>query len=365
MDWINDLKGNVTTKKELLEYFDWDLTNEKSTKLNDIIIKFPMSVPRYYLSLIDKEDKNDAIKKLCIPSIDETELDGSFDTSGEKSNTVIVGLQHKYKQTALILSTNKCAMYCRHCFRKRLVGADDSEIDKHFGEIISYISKHKEINNVLITGGDAFLNSNKKIEGYLKELVKIDHLDLIRFGTRTPVVLPSRIYADKELLTILKKYIDTKIIYVITQFNHPKEITEDAIKAINCLRDIGIIIKNQAVLLKGVNDDPKVMAELINKLTNIGVVPYYVFQCRPVTGVKNQFQVPIKKGCSIISKARELMSGQGKCFRYIMSNKRGKVEIIGSIDKENYIFKFHQAKHEEDENKIFTVKLEDNQCWLY
>jgi len=114
-----------------------------------------------------------------------------------------------------------------------------------------------------------------------------------------------------------------------------------------------------------VNDDPKVMAELINKLTNIGVVPYYVFQCRPVTGVKNQFQVPIKKGCSIISKARELMSGQGKCFRYIMSNKRGKVEIIGSIDKENYIFKFHQAKHEEDENKIFTVKLEDNQCWLY
>ncbi len=364
INWKKELEENVTTGNELKDFFDWDLTNEQAKKLNRIIELYPMSVSKYYLSLIDDESEDDSIKKMCIPSIAETDLSGSMDTSGELSNTVTVGLQHKYKQTALILSTNKCAVYCRHCFRKRLVGISDDEVNKNFDDIIAYIREHKEINNVLISGGDSFLNSNKKIESYLKELVEIDHINLIRFGTRTPVVLPSRIYKDSELLSILQEYSKKKTIYVVTQFNHPREITKEAKKAISALKNIGIIVKNQAVLLKGVNDSPSVMAKLISKLTASGVVPYYVFQCRPVTAVKNQFQIPLKKGYKIVSDARKLLNGQEKCFRYVLSNERGKIEIVGKLEDDKMIFRYHQAKYKEDQEKVFVLDIKDDQCWI-
>ena len=364
MDWRKELDDNITTQEELDEYLKLDLSKEDAKKLESIIEKYPMSITKYYLSLIDPNDKNDRIKKLCIPSIEETDISGCFDTSGEHKSTVIAGLQHKYKKTALILSTNKCASYCRHCFRKRLVGVSDKEISKENNEIAEYIKTHKDINNVLITGGDAFLNSNDVIHSYLKKLTEIEHIDFIRFGTKTPVVLPSRIYGDSELLGILAEYTKKKRIYIITQFNHPKEITEESTKAINSLLDIGVIVKNQSVLLKGVNDDSVIMAELINRLVGIGVVPYYIFQCRPVTGVKNQFQVPLREGCRILSETRKMLNGQGKCFRYMLSNESGKIEIIGSYNKDSLIFKYHQAKNEEDEEKILICNVDDNQCWI-
>ncbi|HAN21654.1 MAG TPA: KamA family radical SAM protein [Clostridiales bacterium] len=364
MNWKRELEDNVTTAKELQDYFHWNLPKDDEKKLKEIIKRYPMSVSKYYLSLINPHIENDEIKKLCIPSIEETDLSGSFDTSGEKNNTVVVGLQHKYKQTALILSTNKCAAYCRHCFRKRLVGVNDEEINKHFGDIITYIKEHKEINNVLITGGDAFVNSNRIIEDYLKELNEIEHIKLIRFGTRVPVVLPTRIYNDKELLNILEMYSKKKTIYVVTQFNHPREITEESKRAVNCLTNLGITVKNQTVLLKGVNNNPVTMAKLINKIIEIGVIPYYIFQCRPVVGVKNQFQVPLKEGYRIITETRKLLSGQGKCFRYVLSNEKGKIEVIGDLNKDNLIFKYHQAKSDEDEEKVFTLDIDDNQCWI-
>lgn len=323
-----------------------------------------MSIPKYYLSLINPKDANDAIRKLCIPSYLESDANGNLDTSDEKSNTVITGLQHKYKQTALILSTNKCAMYCRHCFRRRLVGLNDNEVEKQFVSIINYIKEHKEINNVLISGGDAFLNKNSKIEAYLKELVEIDHIDLIRFGTRTPVVFPSRINEDPELVDILRRYSNKKAIYVVTHYNHPTEVTYESRKAIECLHNAGIIIKNQTVLLKDVNNDPAIMSELMSKLTSINVIPYYIFQCRPVKGVKNQFQVPLKQGYEIISETRKRLNGQAKCFKYILSNQSGKIEILGTDNNNNMIFKYHQAKYTEDEEKIFVLKIDDNQCWI-
>ncbi len=364
MDWQKELEENITEEEQLSDYFHWDLSDEEAARLKNIVKLYPMSISKYYLSLIDPNNENDALSKLCIPSIAETDISGSFDTSGEKSNTVMVGLQHKYKQTALILATNKCATYCRHCFRKRLVGISDKEISKRFSENISYVEARKEINNVLITGGDAFLLSNREIEAYLKAFSGMEHIRLIRFGTRTPVVLPSRIYDDSELLEILKKYNKKKAIYVVTQYNHPKEITEESKKAIKCLTDIGVIVKNQTVLLKGVNNNHEIMAELLNSLVSIGVIPYYIFQCRPVAGVKNQFQVPIKEGCKIISETRKLLNGQAKCFRYILSNEKGKIEIIGNPEGNKVVFKFHQAKFEQDEESIFTLDLDDNQCWI-
>ncbi|MEG2995382.1 MAG: KamA family radical SAM protein, partial [Erysipelotrichaceae bacterium] len=355
MTWQEMLKNNVTTADEVKDLLH--LSDDDVKKLDLILEKFPMSVTQYYLSLIDPSDPSDPIRKLCIPSISETDLSGNFDTSGEASNTIIAGMQHKYKQTALILSTSRCASYCRHCFRKRLVGLSDDEIMKHFDEMSEYIKQHKEITNVLISGGDSFVNNNQVIEQYLKTFCDIDHLDLIRFGTRTPVFLPQRISEDQELLDILEFYNKKKQIYIVTHFNHEREITPEAIKAVQALMKIGIPVKNQTVLLKGINDDPLVLSNLLKRLTRIGVIPYYIFQCRPVTGVKAQFQVSIETAYDIIEKCKSLQNGQGKCFKYCMSHETGKIEIVGKLENGEMIFKYNQAKYEKDEGRIFTKKL--------
>lgn len=291
MDWRTILRSNITTAAELKDALHLDDQQEK--RLEEILERFPMSIPKYYLSLIDWEHcEDDPIRKMCIPSIEETDLSGAFDTSGEGDNTVMVGMQHKYHETVLILSTHECAMYCRHCFRKRLVGVSSEETTGNIDEMAAYVRSHPEINNVLISGGDAFLNSNRILEYYLKIFTEIPHLDLIRFGTRTPVVLPMRIYDDPELISMLEKYNQKKQIYVVTQFNHPNELTDEAKKAIQSLLKAGVIIKNQTVLLKGVNDSGAVLGALLKKLIAYGVVPYYIFQCRPVSGEKINFRFP-------------------------------------------------------------------------
>ena len=364
MNWKTELKQNLKNADEINEALNWNLSPEDKSKLEQIIDNYPMSVPKYYLSLINPDDPDDPIKKLCIPSINETDMSGSFDTSGEADNTVVTGMQHKYKQTGLILSTSKCAMYCRHCFRKRLVGLNDEEINSKFSETIEYIKNHKEMTNVLISGGDSFMNSNKRLEQYLKALVEIDHLLYIRFGTRTPVVLPSRIYGDEELLDILKKYNKKKQIYIITHFNHPNEITEESTKAIEELRKIGIVVRNQTVLLKGINDSPDTLAKLMKGLTHMGVIPYYIFQCRPVLGVKKQFQIPLAKACEIIDDTKSQLSGISKSFKFAMSHPTGKIEILGNTTEDKTLFKYHQAKYTKDEGRIFEIKLSEHQAWL-
>ena len=358
-----ELLKNITRVEDLNLYLN--LTEDEKVKMNEILEKYPMSITPYYISLVDFNDPNDPIKKMCIPSLEETDLNGSFDTSGEADNTIITGMQHKYKQTVIVLSTNHCAMYCRHCFRKRLVGLSDEEIAKHFEDMLEYIKEHEEISNILISGGDSFLNSNKKIKKFLDVLCDIPHIDIIRFGTRIPVVYPERITRDNELKEILSKYSENKQIYVVTQFNHPREVTNEASDAIKYLKEAGVIIKNQTVLLKGVNDDSQVLGDLLKKITSIGVIPYYIFQCRPVTGVKNQFQVPLKEAIDIVEGAKNLQNGQGKCFKYCMSTVRGKIEIVGKIDDTKIVFKYHQAKYEEDRGRVFIEEVAKDQTWIY
>lgn len=341
-----------------------NLTADEVKRIQKIEESYPMFVNPYYFSLIRSEDPRDPIRKLCIPSVEEARRCGSFDTSGEASNTVIAGLQHKYRETALILSTNQCAMYCRHCFRKRLVGLSEEEISKELESIFTYIREHTELSNVLISGGDAFMNSNQTIRTYLEGLSGIGHLDLIRFGTRTPVVLPQRITTDTELKSILKEYSGKKRIYVVTQFNHPREVTREAVNAVEQLLEIGIPVKNQTVLLRGINDDPEVLGTLLKQLTRAGVIPYYIFQCRPVTGVMSHFQVPLREGYHVVETAKQMQNGQGKCFRYALSHPTGKIEILGPLNKENMIFKYHQAKDVKDQGRIFCLPVSEEQCWL-
>lgn len=363
MSWIELLNNNLTTAEELQELIHLD--QEDFQRLKEILEMFPMSVTQYYLSLIDWSDENDPIRRMCIPSIQETDLDGSLDTSGEADNTIVEGLQHKYKATAMLLSTNRCAMYCRHCFRKRMVGLSDEEIAaKYFDKIMDYIDEHQEISNVLISGGDALLNSNALLKRYLERLSQIDHLDFIRIGTRTPVVFPMRITEDPELLELLHHYSGKKQIYLITHFNHPKEITPQSQAAVQALLNVGIPVRNQTVFLKGINDNAETLGNLLKKLTFIGVLPYYIFQCRPVTGVKNQFQVPLKKGYQIVEQAKNMQNGLGKNFKFVLSHETGKIEILGEMPDGAMLFKYNQAKDPEDAGKLFTRNLGDEQCWL-
>jgi len=362
LKWQETLARNYSKAGDLAQKLN--LTKEENRRLDEILKRYPMSITEYYLSLVDFADPDDPIRKMCIPSISETDMSGELDTSGEFGNTVITGMQHKYKETVLILSTHRCAMYCRHCFRKRLVGFSDKEVGQYFNQMAEYVKAHKEISNVLISGGDAFLNSNERIEELLKLLTAIDHLDCIRFGTRTPVTLPMRITEDEELQDILKRYNRKKQLYVVTQFNHPRELTKEAIKSVCCLRKMGIPVKNQTVLLKGVNSDKEVLSSLLKGLTACGIIPYYIFQCRPVQGVKNIFQVPLKEGYAVVEAAKSLQNGLGKCFKYCMSHETGKIEIVGSLDNGQMLFKYHQAKDEANQGRIFEQSIEDDQCWL-
>lgn len=362
MKWRDEIKNNINKIEELKQYID--MTPEEEIRFSKIVERHPMSITRYYLSLIDWKDPDDPIKKMAIPRIEELNPDGMYDTSGEQENTKVCGLQHKYNQTALILSTNKCAVYCRYCFRKRLVGLPTEEILKRFSDAVEYIQEHPEINNVLISGGDPFVLPTSVLENFLKELSVVPHLSFIRFGTRTLATFPSRILDDPGLVEVLKKYsFKHRRIYMVTQFNHPREINEESIEAVDRLIQSGIIINNQSILLKDVNDDPFVLSELQNGLVSIGVNPYYVFQCRPVKRAKAQFQIPLYKGIAIVENAKKELNGHSKRFKYIMSHRTGKIEIVGVVNGK-MVFKYHQAKNPDNLGKVFTRRLNKDATWL-
>jgi len=351
----------ITTIEQLKGYLN--LSDEEVDKLKLVSEKYPFCTTKYYVSLINNEDPNDPLRKLQIPTPFEENRFGENDTSGELQNTKLPGLQHKYAKTALLLSTNKCAMFCRHCFRKRLVGVNTGEVLRQLESAIEYIKNHEEINNVLISGGDSFYLPTSLIKKYLEELSKIKHISFIRFGTRMPVVLPSRIYEDKELLNILENYSKIKQIYIVTQFNHYREITEESIKSIEALKAKGVIINNQAVLLKGINASPDVLSKLMQKLVSVGVNPYYVFQCRPVKGVKNHFQVPFIEGIQIVEDAKKELSGHAKRFKYVLSHKTGKIEILGKLNSK-ILFKYHQSPIKENMGRVFEIEADKNLAWL-
>ncbi len=360
--WQERLGGCCLSVEDIRERLG--LPDDEMDQLLDIEKRYPVCVPEYYLDLIDWTDRNDPIRKMCIPDPREFSEGGDKDTSGEADNTVVQGMQHKYSQTALILSTNQCAMYCRHCFRKRLVGLSSEEIAERLPDMARYVSSHPEISNVLISGGDAFLNPDSVIRRYLETFTAIPSIEFIRFGTRTPVTFPFRITEDDgELCAILSEYGMKKHLIVVTQFNHHRELTPEALSAVSQLQKAGCTVRNQTVLLHGVNDSAETLAALMNGLVKAGIAPYYVFQCRPVEGVKNQFQVPLSRGVEIIDAAKAMMSGPAKAFRYAMSHPTGKIEIIGKYG-DAMLFKYHQAKSERDQARIFTRPVSASECWF-
>ncbi len=330
-----------------------ELTDFEQKAYKQVIKKFAFRTNDYYQKLINWDDPDDPIRRTIIPSVDELNTWGRLDASDEANYTVARGIEHKYQDTAVILMNNVCGAYCRFCFRKRLFMNGNDNVAKDVTEGIEYIKQHNELHNILLTGGDPLVLSTDKLENVIRQLREIDHVNIIRIGSKMLAFNPIRILNDPSLLKMFETYsTPEKRIYFMAHFNHPRELTKDAIEATSQIQKSGVILCNQTPLLKGINDHPDVLAELMLKLTSIGVSPYYIFQCRPTLGNK-MFSVPLEEGFEIVEQARMLCSGLGKRARYVMSHASGKIEIVGKTQNHTY-FRYHRAANP-DENARFMV----------
>jgi lysine 2,3-aminomutase len=295
--WQEMLRQSVDTGKDLVDRFGFD--DAAANKLNSL---FHIRINPYYLSLI--RYPGDPIWLQCMPDIQELAEDGlPEDPLAEDSHSPVPSIVHRYPDRVLFLTTSQCSMYCRFCTRKRKVG-DSSKINmKNIQGGLEYIEKHPEIRDVILSGGDPLMLTDFLLERILKGLRDIPHVQIIRLGTKMPCVLPQRI--TPKLTKMLKKY---HPLYINTHFNHPWECTPEAKRACDLLADAGIPIGNQSVLMKGVNDDPDVMLELMRKLLTMRVRPYYLYQA-DITKGTDHFRTPVSKGLEIMDKLRGHTSG--------------------------------------------------------
>ncbi|MCQ1538514.1 KamA family radical SAM protein [Methanocalculus taiwanensis] len=340
------------------------LSAEEKNEIGQVEHWFSFKASEYYLSLIDWSDPFDPIRRLIIPDPGEIEEeDGDMDPSGESTYTVASGLQHKYARTGLLLVSDQCGGLCRYCFRKRLFVEGADEVSPDVTEGIRYIRKHPEVTNVLLTGGDPLMLPTTQLREIIEEIRRIDHVQIIRIGSKMPAYNPMRISEDKELLALLKQYsLPEKRIYLMSQFTHPREITSEAEKAINALLSAGVMVLNQTPILRGINDSSEVLAELFQKLSFMGVSPYYIFQCRPTHG-NHIYAVPIEESYRIFEEARSTVSGIAKRARFVMSHATGKIEIT-ACTKEYVVMKYHQAADPEEMGKVVVCRRNPSAYWF-
>jgi lysine 2,3-aminomutase len=325
--------------------------------------KFLFRSNEYYMGLINWEDPNDPIRKISVPDIAELRNWGAIDASDESHFAVVPGLEHKYDDTVVLLVNDVCGAYCRFCFRKRLFMDGESEISRDVTEGLAYIRAHTEINNVLLTGGDPLLMSTRRLEDIVRQLREIDHVGIVRIGSKMPAFNPFRIIDDPDLLRMFSTYsTGSKRIYVMVHFNHPRELTPEARQALAMMQEAGAILTNQTPLIRGVNDDPDVLEDLFNELSFIGVPPYYVFQCRPTLGNK-PFSVPIEEAYGLFLEAQTRCAGLAGRARFVMSHATGKVEVVGMDDAQIYM-RYHRAADPEDAGRFLAFDRMPEAYWL-
>jgi lysine 2,3-aminomutase len=302
-NWKWQMRNRIRTLPQLAESMP-DLAN--LTDIERVVAKYPMAITPYYASLIRQADESDPVFAQAVPQFCEMVNPPCLmdDPLEEHNDMPVPGLVHRYPDRALLIATTTCSMYCRHCTRKRVAGMRESTISPlRLQQVTAYLGAHPEITDVIISGGDPFTMSTQAIEAILASIRSVPSVQIIRIGTRTPVVLPMRI--TDELVTMLKKY---QPIWVNTHFNHPNELTVEAAEACTKLADAGIPLGNQSVLLRGVNDDPMVYEKLCRGLVKLRVRPYYLFQCDLVRGVEH-FRTPISRGIEIMEYLRGRVSG--------------------------------------------------------
>ena len=303
-DWRWQFKNRITSVEELSSYLS--LSSKQQAQLRLVSLKYPFAITPYYLSLIDPADSSDPVRAQAVPVAEELTMasEGLEDPLAERAHSVVPGLVHRYPDRVLMVLTDICPMLCRHCTRKRewrtgVWTHNHAEIQA----MLDYIRQHSEVRDVIISGGDPLTLSTTRLEIVLAGLRKIKHVEIIRIGTRCPVVLPQRI--DDELCRMLGQY---GPIWLNTHFNHPREITPEAMSACDKLLRAGVPVNNQAVLLKGVNDNLEIQRALCHGLLRAKVRPYYLFQCDDVQGTEH-FWTSVETGIQIIDGMRGFTSG--------------------------------------------------------
>lgn len=346
-EWVEQLQNSVNTLEKLRSQIN--VTKEEEKAITTLNTKW--GATPYFVSLMDKDDPKCPIRMQVVPSLKEKEnrfgipnyliWKENRDTDEVRPDSIA----RQYHDRIALTVTDVCANYCRHCFRKELVVDRDLKLRMDVDEGIEWIREHKEIRDVLITGGDPFILSDDKIEYIIRKLREIDHLEMIRFGTRSPIVLPHRI--TEGLQKILSPYHKIPI-WINTQCNHAKEITDKTAKAVFDLLKCGVNVGNQAVLLKGINDDVESFRALHQKLLTVRIRPYYVFYCEPAPGI-DHFRTPVEKGAELIRDAiRGHTTGLAQPM-YVVATNIGKIPLIpdyyimGKTDQE-YTLKNYQGK---------------------
>jgi lysine-2,3-aminomutase len=303
-DWKWQIKNRITSCEQLGSIIK--LQSNDKEEIERCLQRFRMAITPYYAMHMDPDNPMCPVRRQAVPSINELSIDKCEmnDPLGEEIFSPVEGIVHRYPDRVLFLLTHKCAMYCRHCTRRRVVGCEDFSVSNgKLEKALDYIRQNKEIRDVLLSGGDPFVMPDLWLEGIIQRLRKIPHVEIIRIGTRTPVVLPMRI--TDELLKMLRKY---HPIWINTHFNHPKEITAESSQACEKIADAGIPLGNQSVLLRGINDDEEILKELFKKLVSIRVRPYYLYQCDIAQGI-GHFRTPVSKGIEIMKNIRGYISG--------------------------------------------------------
>ena len=303
-DWRWQMRHRITTKDILGKLIK--LTPQEEEGIESCGHKLTMSIPPYFASLMDPDDPTCPIRLQCVPQEYETQIapEEMADPCAEDEHSPVRGLVHRYPDRVLFLVNEMCAMYCRYCTRSRMVGDGRRTLSKETYEAaFEYIRTHKEVRDVLISGGDPLMLSNRMLEYIIKSVKEIPHVEFVRIGTRVPVVMPQRITSG--LVGMLKKY---SPLWMSIHFNHSKEITKRVTFACDLLADSGIPLGSQTVLLKGINDTPEVMKQLMHDLLKIRVRPYYIYQCDPIHG-SGHFRTPVSAGINIMEHLRGHTSG--------------------------------------------------------
>jgi KamA family protein len=339
------------------------LSEDAKKALDEVSKRYVFRANDYYLKLIDWNDPEDPIRRLVIPTTGEMRDWGKLDASNEAAVTVAQGVQHKYRDTALVLVNNVCGAYCRYCFRKRLFMNDHDEAVHELEPAFAYISSHPEITDVLLTGGDPLIMSTGKLRPILERIAAIPHIRTIRTGSKMLAFNPFRLLDDEELQKLIRDVSTPKrAFYIMAHFDHPRELTPEARTAVTCAMRSGARVVNQCPMIRGVNDRPETLATLFRTMTILGAPQYYVFQCRPTAG-NEPFDIPIVESWKIFSQAQEMSSGLSRRARFCMSHASGKVEVIG-VDGRYIYTRYHRAKDEENVGRVMIFHRDDHAFWL-
>ena len=350
--WQEMIRESIHTVDQLVDKFGLD--KNVASRLDKF---FQARINPYYLSLI--QEKDDPIWKQCVP--DEVELediDATEDPLMEDDMSPVPNIVHRYPDRALFLVTSQCGLYCRFCTRKRKVGNSTKISMKNLESAFKYLEEHTEISDVILSGGDPLMLTDAMLEKIIMRIRDMKHIQIIRIGTKMPCVLPQRI--TPKLVNMLKKY---HPIFINTHFNHPREITEESTKAVAMLADAGIPVGNQAVLMKGVNDDAEVIKDLMKKLLSIRVKPYYLYQADLTKGA-NHFRTPLRVGLEIMDKLRGHISGLGvPQFVIDAPGGGGKIPLLpeyviarndDKIILRNYKYNLYEYPDVRDESMVTT-----------